>query len=139
MSFNQCATGIKVGQGCRRNSDNSWSRYTASSSSSGSGKSGGSDRNIGGGSNASYKRASSHHGEILREHTYEDCRANCQFNPEFNPYQKCGGTSVIAETLNENFATAQCIVDTNANKKNCVASCDSRFKVNSDAIPDLFE
>ena len=65
--------------------------------------------------------------QTLKQWTFEDCDANCDYNPEFSPYRKCGGTGEVVETLNGNFKTAQCIKD-----------CHSRFRVYPDAIPDLF-
>jgi hypothetical protein len=76
--------------------------------------------------------------QTLKQWTFEDCVANCVYNPEFSPYQKCGGTGEVVETLNENFKTAQCIIDTNQKKKECIRECHSKFRVYPDAIPDLF-
>jgi hypothetical protein len=92
----------------------------------------------GGNNNYSSRSSSTNNGQILKEYTVEDCFSNCQYNPSFNTWMECGGISTPVEILGQNIDTAICIEKNKSTKKECINTCERRFKVNIKDYDYLF-
>jgi hypothetical protein len=59
----------------------------------------------------------------LHTTTPQICTSGCNTNPTFNAYLQCGMTSVPLAIISGEPTIAQCIIDTNKAKKECIDKC----------------
>ena len=60
--------------------------------------------------------------------TKQTCMSDCNYNPKYNPYLKCGGISTPIEILGGNTDTARCIEETKRAQNQCKVDCENKHK-----------